>query len=33
MQEYKTSWREKICFGVGAIGLDLSYKSVTNIKI
>ena len=25
MQEYKTSWREKICFGVGAIGLDLSY--------
>lgn len=25
MQEYKTSWREKICFGVGAVGLDLSY--------
>ena len=25
MQERKTSWREKIGYGVGAIGLDLSY--------
>lgn len=25
MADYKTTWREKICFGVGAIGLDLSY--------
>lgn len=25
MSEYKTTWREKIGYGVGAIGLDLSY--------
>lgn len=25
MQEYKTTWREKIGYGVGAVGLDLSY--------
>ena len=25
MSDYKTSWREKIGYGVGAIGLDLSY--------
>ena len=25
MADYKTTWREKIGFGVGAIGLDLSY--------
>jgi len=25
MAEYKTTWREKIFYGVGAIGLDLSY--------
>ena len=25
MADYKTSWREKIFYGVGAIGLDLSY--------
>lgn len=25
MAEYKTTWREKICYGVGATGLDLSY--------
>ena len=25
MNEYKTTWREKICYGIGAVGLDLSY--------
>lgn len=25
MEGYKSNWREKICYGVGAIGLDLSY--------
>lgn len=25
MAEYKTTWREKICYGIGAVGLDLSY--------
>ena len=25
MSDYKTTWREKIGYGVGAIGLDLSY--------
>lgn len=25
MSEYKTTWREKICYGIGATGLDLSY--------
>lgn len=25
MKEYKTTWREKICYGIGAVGLDLSY--------
>lgn len=25
MKEYKTTWREKLGYGVGAIGLDLSY--------
>lgn len=25
MSEYKTTWREKIGYGVGAVGLDLSY--------
>lgn len=25
MNDYKTTWREKICYGVGAIGLDISY--------
>lgn len=25
MNEYKTTWREKIFYGVGAIGLDMSY--------
>ncbi len=25
MSEYKTTWREKIGYGIGAIGLDLSY--------
>lgn len=25
MSEYKTTWREKISYGIGAVGLDLSY--------
>ena len=25
MSEYKTTWREKLGYGVGAVGLDLSY--------
>ena len=25
MNDYKTTWREKIFYGVGAIGLDISY--------
>ncbi|MCD7722499.1 MAG: glycoside-pentoside-hexuronide (GPH):cation symporter [Clostridiales bacterium] len=25
MQDYKTTWREKLGYGVGAVGLDLSY--------
>lgn len=25
MEEYKTTWREKIGYGIGAVGLDLSY--------
>ena len=25
MDEYKTTWRENLCYGIGAVGLDLSY--------
>ncbi len=25
MDEYKTTWREKLGYGIGAVGLDLSY--------
>ena len=25
MKKYETTWREKIGYGVGAVGLDLSY--------
>lgn len=31
MADYKTTWREKIGYGVGAIGLDLSYGLFTRI--
>ena len=25
MDEYKTTWREKLGYGIGAVGLDLIY--------